>query len=483
MNDFSLEKYLNCQDVGSLEREIESQSTALYEWSISGYSTISLQKSFFRKFVSVKASLLKDLDYSNQSNRAFIILLHDVCCTLLLPSAAAVLYEIIRANNLLVGSRMEAAFMVLSSYGSNDEYVDAFLPICEKLHYAIQNEEDDERPCISVFIRYYAKIVRDLPCYVDAIRQKISENEDAYPFLRAIPIQSALSIDTFNSQAAYEQILSFIPSFLPQSNRVEEYAQPCASRIRREYESRLVACPKAFSAIRSLAFNMAEEFVEDADTVFSTLGRGVRILSSEEQLLVYMRAYGLMHEAKLKSAMNYVPFGEMGQEISVVDWGCGQAVATMVLLEYLQNKFSHIRVRHVLLIEPSSKALETANLHVKHFDSNICITSINKDFDSISASDINMPSHSPIVHLFSNILDVEHFNLSHLEDIIDSRFGALNYFICCSPHINEIKTARLYSFENHFSHKAGYTHIFDVENPSGTWQRTWTRAIRVYKYG
>lgn len=177
MNDFSLEPYFNCQDIGDLEHIIDLYATKLNKWSISGYATIVHMKMPLRQLVTVKGYMFTELDFSKPFNRTFIIQLYDACCTLSLSGPATKLYNIIVENKLLLGSRLEAAMMVLRSYGSNDEYAEAFLPICEKLHYAIQNEEDDELPCVSVFIRYYAKIIRDLPSvYTSYIRNLISQN-------------------------------------------------------------------------------------------------------------------------------------------------------------------------------------------------------------------------------------------------------------------------------------------------------------------
>lgn len=250
-----------------------------------------------------------------------------------------------------------------------------------------------------------------------------------------------------------------------------------------EYETRLALCAKKFSEVRLLSHTMVEESIKDCDTVFSTLGRGIRVLTREEQLLVYMRAYGQMHEAKLKSALERIPFDELCGNINVVDWGCGQAIATMVLLEFLQSNYPKIHIENVLLIEPSTVALERAKLHIRHFDASTKIGFINKGFDAITPYELQITTELPIVHLFSNILDYEGFELSHLESLVDSILCPLNYVVCSSPLINETKTARLYSFEQYFEENTGYMHLYDVQNTAGTWQRMWTRVLRVFKYG
>lgn len=487
MLDFSLEPYLSCQDVSSLEIVIESNATAIDKWCNSGYANIKPLIRYIRQFVSEKGTMLAELDFKKPSNRVFIIQLYDICCALLLPSPAAILYHIINENELLLGHRLEAAMMVLHSYGSNDEYIDAFLPICKKLDLAIKEEDDDEWPCISVFIRYYAKIVRDLSPYIANICSLINQNKNQFAFLQSDLIKQALEINTADTENAYTQILSILSSTSIPSNELgtiqsTPLTKEKALQSKSEYETNLALCDRNFWAIRSLSYTMEKKFIEDSDAIFRSLGRGIRVLTAEEQLFVYMRAYGPMHEAKLKSAFEKFPFDEVGEEIAIVDWGCGQAIATIVFLEYLQSHFPSTHINNVLLIEPSSIAIERAKIHVLHYDKTIKIETINKGFDAIMPSEVSMSCSFPVLHLFSNILDYEGYELTHLEKIVENCSKGKNYFICASPHINEIKTARLASFERYFSNKVGYKHIYDIENTAGTWENNWTRVLRIFRY-
>lgn len=484
MPNFSLEQLINCQDITSLEHLIETQIDEFNEWTNSGYAELARLKLPLRQFASIKASMLAQLNFNVPTNRAFVVNLHDVCCALFLSAPATILYNIIEENELLLGSRLEAAMMVLRSYGSNDAFAEAFIPLCEKLKYAIQNEEDVEWPCISVFIRYYAKIVRDLPpVYISFIRNQIHLHVNTFSFLRANPITKALAIDVNDSEVAYQQIIGILLEdnelYCPQT----EEQQLTTETSGNEYANRLAQCGKHFNEIRQLAKNVVEESIEDADAIFNTLGRGIRVLTNEEQLLVYLRAYGPMHEAKLDSALEHFPFGEIEGDINIVDWGCGQALASMVFIERLQTQYPNIHIKNILLIEPSSVALKRAELHVRHFDSSINIATINKGFDAITPMDLTIATNVPTVHLFSNILDYEGFDLSHLEILVDAKFTGRNYFVCSSPYINETKTARLYSFEQSFVHKNAYSHYFGIDSVAGTWLRDWTRVIRVFACG
>lgn len=482
MTNFSFHPYLECQDCHSLEDVIKVHSDEIVEWASSDYQNKNNQKMPIRQLVSTKGDLLTQLDYTQQTNRTFIVLLYDVCCEILLSNPAAILYNIIAKEQLQVGKRIETAMMILRTYGSNSDYIEAFDSICEKLSYAIENEEDNEWPCIKVFLRYYAKVVRDTSDeYIISIHNKINQSSKQYPFLTNKIITHALEIHTDSKEHAYNELNSIILN-TPYASKIYEESDT-ATLLTKEYADGLASCSKQFSEIRSLAYNLLTKHIQDRDSVYRTLGRGVQILTTREQLLVYMHAYGLMHEAKLQSAFEHFPFSDIGININVVDWGCGQGIATMVLSEYIQKHLPSIHIQNVLLIEPSSIALETAKMHVTHFTDTTCIYTIEKEFDSIVANDIPTSADDvPFIHLFSNVLDYEGFNLTHLENLISKVYTGINYAVCVSPQINEIKTARLGAFEQHFTKNTQYHHYYDIRNAANTWQKSWSRVIRIFSF-
>ena len=79
-------------------------------------------------------------------------------------------------------------------------------------------------------------------------------------------------------------------------------------------------------------------------------------------------------------------------------------------------------------------------------------------------SDAKVQRDVPTIHLFSNILDIDDYNSQHLLSIVDSIITCCNYFVCVSPYIDDIKTARLNSFMMHFRNKPTFVLYHDVEN-------------------
>jgi len=85
------------------------------------------------------------------------------------------------------------------------------------------------------------------------------------------------------------------------------------------------------------------------------------------------------------------------------------------------------------------------------------------------------------IHLFSNILDMDVFSLQQLIELIKDNFSGENYFLCVSPYITDLKTARIDSFVNAFSSNDGFEELFKINSKSDDWINGWTRVVRVFK--
>lgn len=231
------------------------------------------------------------------------------------------------------------------------------------------------------------------------------------------------------------------------------------------------------------------------DHVFYQLQSGVKQLDSPEQLLQYIFAYGKMHKAKLYES--YSTFAHSNtlkidnKQIEVFDYGCGQGIATIILLDYLKacNKVK-FGINQIVLIEPSILALKRAALHVRYSLRSVNIdcpvASYQIDLDSISETHIRAHDASIKIHLFSNILDVNGINLSSLQSKILASLTGENYFICISPNINNKggtheRNQRLHSFYNFFQSSCNAKLISArTTDIDGGAARPWTRFERVF---
>ena len=167
------------------------------------------------------------------------------------------------------------------------------------------------------------------------------------------------------------------------------------------------------------------------------MNHGTACLSNEEQLCCYMAAYGDMHKGKLNKILSDFPINKIDSDLEIIDWGCGQGIATVCLVSALRGANLDKRIKKVTLIEPSSTALSRAKSNVSRCVSDdVYIEPINL---YLPASDNNEQTigglhiEEPIcIHLFSNILDIPTINLKELAYLVGSS-GYRHYFLCVGP--------------------------------------------------
>ena len=95
---------------------------------------------------------------------------------------------------------------------------------------------------------------------------------------------------------------------------------------------------------------------------------GVRLLKADSELNDYLVAFGEIHRAKLLEFLPHIPFDKFySTGLVVVDWGCGQALATAVLVDYLRSRNISVEIKALRLIELSEQALERAEYISKKY--------------------------------------------------------------------------------------------------------------------
>ena len=187
-----------------------------------------------------------------------------------------------------------------------------------------------------------------------------------------------------------------------------------------------------------------------------TLGRGTAILETEEQCCAYMAAYGNMHYKKLSRALEdgEFPYRALNNGVEIYDWGCGQGIGTVAIIEKLRQYGLLSKLKKVTLEEPSDIARQRAVLHVTQAlgDSNVEIEDIpyylpsdsGDNSNSITEIDVEEPC---AIHIFSNILDIEAVSLKGVSKLITSS-GTHHITLCIGPaNLNE---SRINAFCNYF---------------------------------
>ena len=299
------------------------------------------------------------------------------------------------------------------------------------------NKEDNNKKCLITFLSYYSAALDQLsPDYADELKQRIdtSVRFSEYPFLN--DIQDLGNVNASNPVMAQDQIQAIIDAII-QESVVRARPAPADEFIIEEdtdYSRDIQRVPCNFRSIKRLS--------DDRASGNGISGRGVQQIQTEDGLFDYMRNYGNMHQAKVKSALTFPFPQEFDKPVSLIDWGCGQGLASMVFMD----KYGTANIRQIILIEPSEIALRRAALHCKRYAPDVPLQTICKEFDELRPDDIHLVEPETTVHLFSNVLDMESYSVEHLVCLVKSLPRVKQYCICISPYIDDIRTHKIDTF-------------------------------------
>lgn len=168
-------------------------------------------------------------------------------------------------------------------------------------------------------------------------------------------------------------------------------------------------------------------------------GHGTRPLAPAG-LVPYIAYYGGHHFYKLRAAFDATNFAQLGDRIiEIYDWGCGQAIATCILIDYLLEHNVHQHISQITLIEPSADALRAGYgyLHgvlMGHPELEHHIRCIQAGIGQVQGGQIRSHPDDLKIHLFSNILDVlQPDELRHIYNLIRQACPGENRFVCTGP--------------------------------------------------
>lgn len=163
------------------------------------------------------------------------------------------------------------------------------------------------------------------------------------------------------------------------------------------------------------------------------IDHGKAVLTSDAQLDCYIHAYGLMHVYKIWKALEHFPLDKVRDGFEIVDWGCGQGIATLTLLAWLRKYCPEVATpSKVTLLDASNAALYRAKCLVKRRlrSRGVDILAVPTDLSITNSSEKNSHPRSPVVvHLLSNIIDVPRISINAVAKAI-SRSQNKNYVIC-----------------------------------------------------
>ena len=212
--------------------------------------------------------------------------------------------------------------------------------------------------------------------------------------------------------------------------------------------------PLTFDAIREVSIERLPIMYRDKAWTYPDLDRGRALLQTDEQACAYIVAYGDAHRKKVEKAFEKFPFDYLRDGYEIIDWACGQGVASLCFLDLLRKVGCCSRPRQITLIEPSSFILKRASVNVKQAcsQSNILIKTKQASLPSESTMDgkviENIDVSSPVcIHLFSNILDIVDVDLRGVARILGNTIGT-HFVMCMGPAYNASRYDAFMSYFN-----------------------------------
>ncbi len=177
-------------------------------------------------------------------------------------------------------------------------------------------------------------------------------------------------------------------------------------------------------------------------------GRGA--IKKDIEADCYLAAYGKSHKQKLELLFNtYQNQIELNDKFDIIDYGCGQGLATLCFLERLSGKeLSYLD--KILLIDNSHFILKEAEKNVElilnqlkkthNVDSGCSIKNVYSELPTKNRKFYYPPIPNHIkIHLFSNVLDIPEINLKSMAESIKScGVEAIHYVLATHPGTDKI---------------------------------------------
>ena len=355
-----------------------------------------------------------------------------------------------------VKNRLEAAKLYLKVNDISKDYFNQFHKILMLISTSVCEEEVQHNAINALGLYYLTALAQFTRVKSSALANQLKDlfisHKEQYPLLKNPLIQeivSQISIENYTAEisSVKEKMDSLTPSISSchlalASVKMEEgvYAQKLHSLSQ-----------PSFDKIREIAFSYIKS-IGDSEILYEQLLRGEAIIDTVDLLYKYMVSFGAKHKIKLYSAFDAVADKLYGETVNVIDWGCGQALASVTLLNYIEEKHINLTVKNICLIEPSSLALSRALLHVDIFKINpINVVGINSNLDCLKQEELFFDKNCKTIHLFSNILDIEGFTLNtDFFHKVSSTLQNDSLFVCVSPNINDKRNTRLDLFYKFF---------------------------------
>ncbi len=150
-----------------------------------------------------------------------------------------------------------------------------------------------------------------------------------------------------------------------------------------------------------------------------------------DEMQKYLAENGKMYKAIIYDALEQFITQIDGETLTIVDWGCSQGIASMLVLDYIREKQLDIDVAKVILIDDDDLKLNRAIIQTKIFTNDATeILKLNIQDDTINDTTEDIFTDN-VLNLFAN--DKENVHPESLND----RYADQSYFMCVSSQDNE----------------------------------------------
>lgn len=219
---------------------------------------------------------------------------------------------------------------------------------------------------------------------------------------------------------------------------------------------------------------------EEQQKLKEELEHGASILTTKEQMKMYLACYGEIHREKLIRCYKNIPSKVWSEgHISIVDYGSGQGVAEIVFADYLKSKWIEYNfVKDIILIDPSRICLMQSVEYLSNIFGDSDIVAIQKNDKQIREDDLMLKSDT-VIHILSNIIDLDSFQGNRILSLLNEDKKHNNIIICASPYYQEdTRGKRLDEFCGKLQ---GYRCVYKFQKHIDEWQEKYSCQIRIYE--
>lgn len=457
---------------------INDRLDELYDYySLSNYEVLVEDKAYFKSLPTY--SSISELDFSQTKNETFLNLLLTTAVRLNEPFGFRYFLSILERENL-EKSKITEASTIFMNCTSATELIDGFSPLLDLLEESFLTQSDGRKEPLAVLLNYYATAIINFAEFnqprLNEIRSLLVESyeNNVKTFLDDSVLENAINLNLAFDDSPYTKLQELIDDYLERNVISLPFEKGHIIESGTAYADVINANTYLIDGIWSLNRELYNKLTDDKNSIFNSLGRGTAVLTTEDQLVVYMSQLGKMHFAKLNDAFNGLP-NDL-KNIHLFDWGCGQAPASKMFID----RFSNDAIKSLTLIEPSQAALKRGSLHLSN-DTDV-IRTVNKDFDSLVTEDIELKkdTNDITVHIFSNVIDMEFFQLHNLIELLRTTSSGSTYYVVVSPFITTTQTQRIQTFMEEICDGVNSQLLLSDDKKRYDWIRTWSKVIRVF---